>query len=189
MRVMSPTSITISKIAVSIRLRGFFPLLRNIVAPPLPSTMVRTYSSRAKRARSSSTESTDDERLQPTRIRGPGKRLKAKSTTSGSGNLESTTSEPACTLNEMIALDGRTSESDGDELDEGPSLTTTRSHPSKRLATRPLKRQTLDELIRKAHRRYYLAKTLLSTSRKGYTDWIWIRAMSWSTSICAVFQS
>lgn len=186
---MSPTSITISKIAVSIRLRGFFPLLRNIVAPPLPSTMVRTYSSRAKRARSSSTESTDDERLQPTRIRGPGKRLKAKSTTSGSGNLESTTSEPACTLNEMIALDGRTSESDGDELDEGPSLTTTRSHPSKRLATRPLKRQTLDELIRKAHRRYYLAKTLLSTSRKGYTDWIWIRAMSWSTSICAVFQS
>ena len=89
----------------------------------------------------------------------------------------------------MISLDGRTAESDGDELDEGPSLTTTRSHPSKIMATRPLTRQTLDELIRKAHQRYCLAKTLLSTTWNGYTEWIWTRAMSRSTSTCAVIQS
>ncbi|CAD6591496.1 MAG: hypothetical protein ASARMPRED_005418 [Alectoria sarmentosa] len=116
--------------------------------------MARTRPSRAKKARSSSIESTDDERLQPTSIRGPSKRLKAKSTTSGSGKSESTTSEPARTLNEMISLDGRTSESGGEELDQGPSPTTTRSHPSKMMATCPLTMQTLDELIRKVHQRF-----------------------------------
>lgn len=83
--------------------------------------MARTYPSRGKRARNSSIESTDDEGLHPTSHREPSKRLKGKSTASETGTFEWTTSISALNHDEPTPFNVQPSESDGAELDEGPS--------------------------------------------------------------------
>lgn len=84
--------------------------------------MARALPSRAKRARSSSTESTSDERLQPTKLRQPSKRLKTKSTASKLDTFGSTGSEQDCTLNDVTSVAVQAAGSAGAELHQGPQF-------------------------------------------------------------------
>ena len=91
-----------------------------VALPSLLPNMARALPSRAKRARSSSTESTSDESLHPTRLREPSKRLKAKHTASEPGTFGSTGSEQDHTLDNVTSLGVQPAGPAGAELQEVP---------------------------------------------------------------------
>ena len=94
-----------------------------IVAPPsLLLNMARALPSRAKRARSSSTESTSDERLHPTRLREPSKRLKAKPAASERSTFDSTGSEQNHPLDDVTSIGVQPAGSARAELQEDPRV-------------------------------------------------------------------
>lgn len=97
-------------------------LYSTVVLPSLLLNMARALPSRAKRARSSSTESTSDERLHPTRLREPSKRLKAKPTTPEPGTSGSTGSEQDHTLDDVTSVGVQPAGSARVEPQEGPSF-------------------------------------------------------------------
>ena len=88
----------------------FTSLLSSAATPFLLLDMAHTLPSRAKRPRSSSTESTSDERLHPTLLREPSKRLKATCIALEPGTLSLTSSEQS-----------ESSEPDDSEQDDGHS--------------------------------------------------------------------